>query len=175
MTTDTRPRRLRTPAAAVNTAPQVRAVETGTPSPKSLPFPVFANTTRPNRRRRCSTARRHEGHAAERLTRPAQWSRMSLSCLPPPPWSSCSVGAGNKGLASRVLSPARSALNMWSSRAGEPLGGAGCVGADRGELSAHLGDGIGEGEHLGGDQLVVVAGADWVPVDAVGGDGDLGH
>src|SRR5262245_49464580 len=58
--------------------------------------------------------------------------------------------------------------------AGEALGGGVRAATVLGEAALGFGDGIGEGEQVPGDELVVVVGTDGVPVHPVGGDRDFG-
>lgn len=56
---------------------------------------------------------------------------------------------------------------------GEPLCCGGSTSAVFGEASAYFGDGGVQGKDVVGDELVGVVGADGVPIDAIGGDGDF--
>jgi hypothetical protein len=61
-----------------------------------------------------------------------------------------------------------------ASGAGEPFGADGGVPAVLGEAPSHFVDRRANGEQVPGDELVEVVGAHGVPVDAIGGNGDLG-
>ncbi len=84
-------------------------------------------------------------------------------------------GAGDAGAGPATPRRSYDPTLLRTSRTGKPLGGGVGAGAMLGEAAAHLRDRGGEGEDVPGDELVVVVGRDGVPIDAVGGDGDLGN
>lgn len=84
------------------------------------------------------------------------------------------TSASRSGTTSRPGARPNSA-GLTHSGAREPLRGGGGPVAVFGEASANLSNRDLQREQFAADELVVVVGADWMPVDTVGCDGDLGN